>query len=157
MNTSLFDLFRPGIGPSSSHTVGPMRAARLFVDGLKQSGALPLAARVRVELYGSLALTGRGHGIERGIVLGLCGERPETVDPKTMAERISRIAKEGELPVHGERSIAFRLDGDITFHSDTTLPGHPNGMRFSAYASDSSVVDSRVYYSIRRRIRAGGR
>jgi L-serine dehydratase len=125
-----------------------MRAARRFVDELDHSGALPKLARIRIDLYGSLALTGRGHGTMRGVLLGLCGEQPGTVDPATMADRIAHISANQELPVAAIRSIRFRHDDDFVFHPATVLPAHPNGMRFTAYESNASILDRRVYYSV---------
>jgi L-serine dehydratase len=130
MKTSVFDLFKIGIGPSSSHTVGPMRAAREFI-GVAGGGA----AQVRVELYGSLALTGKGHATDRAILLGLAGETPAGIDP----DRIEATLE------------AFALSGpqvDIVFHYDMVLPGHPNGMRFTSYDGAGAVLRSETYYSI---------
>jgi L-serine dehydratase len=148
VHTSLFDLFKIGIGPSSSHTVGPLRAARQFAEGLAQSGALERVARLRVDLYGSLALTGKGHGTDRGIQLGLMGERPDSVDPATIETRIAAIAQSRELPLFGQRAVAFDPATDIVFHTTETLAAHPNGMRLTACDESGAVVDSRVYYSI---------
>jgi L-serine dehydratase len=147
MKTSLFDLFRPGIGPSSSHTVGPMRAAHRFVHELNRSGAMQRLARIRVELFGSLALTGRGHGTPGGVMLGLCGELPDTVNVETMAGRIAAIFADQQLQVAGGWPIRFRHD-DFVFHPETVLSGHPNGMRFTAFSGDASTLDCRVYYSV---------
>ena len=127
MKTSIFDLFKIGIGPSSSHTMGPMRAASVFLHGLDRN----LVTRVRAELFGSLALTGLGHGTDRAVLLGLAGESPETVDP-------ARQVSESELP------FAYEL----IFHRDQVLIGHPNAMRFSAFGADGQTVASAVYYSI---------
>jgi L-serine dehydratase len=148
MRTSLFDLFKIGIGPSSSHTVGPMRAAYRFAAGLAASGRLAGIARVRVELYGSLALTGRGHGTPRGIALGLAGEQPDTVDPAIIETRMAAIAGQSALALAGVRTIPFQMDGDVVFHGDLVLPGHSNGMRFTAFDAAGGVVEARVYYSI---------
>jgi L-serine dehydratase len=144
MQTSLFELFKIGIGPSSSHTVGPMRAAGRFVGGLD----LAAVERVRVELYGSLALTGRGHGTPRGVLMGLSGERPDTVDPAAIEARMAEIAERSHLPLAGGRTVAFDFDRDFLFHPEQVLPGHSNGMRFTAWRKDGSLIDSRVYYSI---------
>lgn len=127
MKTSIFELFKIGIGPSSSHTVGPMRAARAFLLGLN----LPLVHRVRAELYGSLALTGIGHGTDRAVLLGLAGESPETVEP-------GRLASVEALPFHF----------DLLFHRELVLPGHPNAMRFSAFGVDGTLLASDVYFSV---------
>ena len=143
MQTSLFDLFKIGIGPSSSHTVGPMRAARRFACGL----SLAPVQRVRVELFGSLALTGRGHGTPRGVLLGLCGEQPDTVDPAAIDERVAGITEQHRLPLAGTHFIEFQFERDFLFHPDTVLPGHSNGMRFTAYDGEGNETESRVYYS----------
>jgi L-serine dehydratase len=144
MHTSLFDLFKIGIGPSSSHTVGPMRAANLFVGGAEVGSF----RRILVELYGSLALTGRGHGTPRGILLGLCGERPDTVDPATIDSRVAEILERCRLPLAGTPPIPFHFDRDFMFHPEAVLPGHSNGMRFTAYDDSGNVIERRVYYSI---------
>jgi len=127
MRTSVFDLFKIGIGPSSSHTVGPMRAAHMFGT----SGA----ARIRVELYGSLALTGKGHATDRAVLLGLAGETPAGVDPDHIEDTLKRFEQTGP-PVQ------------IVFHYDMVLPGHPNGMRFTAYDAEGAVMRTETYYSI---------
>ena len=141
MKTSLFDLFKIGIGPSSSHTVGPMRAAYQFASGLAESGKLSRVARVRVDLYGSLALTGRGHGTPRGVTLGLSGERPDTVDP-------AAVQSGSTIPLAGSHPIPFNPETDILFHPESVLPKHSNGMRFTALDSAGETVESGVYYSI---------
>jgi L-serine dehydratase len=144
----LFDLFKIGIGPSSSHTVGPMRAAYRFADSLSRSGVIGNVAKLRVELYGSLALTGRGHGTDRGILLGLLGEKPEGVDPATIAARVTGIVEQKELSLFGKQIVGFQMTTDLIFHSDLILPGHPNGMRFSAWDAVGKELASRVYYSV---------
>ncbi len=148
MHTSLFDLFKIGIGPSSSHTVGPMRAAYRFAELLAQTGALENVARVRVDLYGSLALTGKGHGTDRGILLGLMGERPDTVDPASVAAQIAGIAEREELPLFGRRAVPFHSVDDLLFHKTETLAAHPNGMRFTAFGAGGEPIEERIYYSI---------
>jgi L-serine dehydratase len=148
MKTSLFDLFKIGIGPSSSHTVGPMRAAGRFARGLMDAGAAARVACLRVELYGSLALTGRGHGTPRGVLLGLSGEQPDTVDPSCIESRMAAIAERGEIVLAGVRRVPFQMERDFIFRPDQMLPGHSNGMRFTAYAVDGGTLDSRVYYSV---------
>ena len=145
MKTSLFDLFKIGIGPSSSHTVGPMKAARRFAQLLN---SFPEIERVRVELYGSLALTGRGHGTDRAIMLGLSGEEPDRVDPAEVAGIVESIRASGTLKLDGARSIPFHEANDIAFHMDLVMPGHSNGMRFVAYGPHASEVQRRVYYSV---------
>lgn len=148
MHTSIFDLFKIGIGPSSSHTVGPMRAAYRFLLSLSHAGLLSKVSSVRVELYGSLALTGKGHGTDRGILLGLMGHQPHEVDPALIDERIRTINVEGKLLLFGLRNVPFDSD-TIIFHKDKVLPGHSNGMRFTVLDGDGGVLESRVYYSTR--------
>jgi L-serine dehydratase len=148
LKTSLFDLFKIGIGPSSSHTVGPMRAAFRFATEIQKAGLLPRVARVRVELYGSLALTGRGHGTPRGVLLGLSGDQPDTVDPAGIAERMAAIAGQNQIALAGSHPVAFHMDDDFIFHPQLVLPRHPNALRITAFASDRSELANRVYYSI---------
>jgi L-serine dehydratase len=144
---SVFDLFKIGIGPSSSHTVGPMRAARLFADGLRASGALPRVAAVRATLHGSLGATGRGHGSDKAVVLGLLGETPEEVDVATIAEKVERVRATGELSLLGEHPLRFQPAEDVLFEREP-LPFHPNGMRFTALDGAGKVLASRVWYSV---------
>jgi L-serine dehydratase len=143
MRTSLFDLFKIGIGPSSSHTVGPMIAARRFALGLVESGLRARTSRVEVELFGSLALTGRGHQTDRAVLLGLCGEQPDLVDPESVEPRISAIQREGRLSLLGGRDVAF----DVTFRTDKALPRHPNALCFSALEGDQPLHHE-IWYSI---------
>ncbi len=147
MAVSVFDLFTIGIGPSSSHTVGPMRAARQFVLALQASGNLTRVTRVRVRLYGSLAATGRGHGSHRALMLGLEGETPEGTDVDGLPARVAAVIRNCRLNLLGERTIRFDPDADIAFERRGRLPGHPNGLRFTALA-DGEVIDERVYYSV---------
>jgi L-serine dehydratase len=148
VQTSLFDLFKIGIGPSSSHTVGPMRAAYRFAEGLARSEAIEKVERLRIDLYGSLALTGKGHGTDRGILLGLMGERPDSVCPETIESRISEINRRGELPLFRSRKLPFHASEDLLFNVRETLSAHPNGMRFTAFDSNGGVLDARVFYSV---------
>ena len=148
METSLFDLFKIGIGPSSSHTVGPMRAAYAFVEQLSKRGLLDNTGRLRIELFGSLALTGKGHGTDRGILLGLMGERPDRVDPATVSARVNQVVETCELRAFGCHTIPFEVEKDLQFLGSQVLPGHPNGMRFTAFAANGDVIDRRVYYSV---------
>ena len=148
MKTSLFEIFKIGIGPSSSHTVGPMRAAREFVVSLERSGVLPNVIRVAVDLYGSLALTGRGHGTDRAVVLGLMGETPEEVDPATIDRVMHAIRETRSLRLLRDREIAFDERSDLTFNSKELLPGHSNGMRFAAFDPAENRISDAVYYSI---------
>jgi L-serine dehydratase len=148
MMTSLFDLFKIGIGPSSSHTVGPMRAARRFVVELEAAGLLQATARVTAELYGSLALTGHGHGTDRAILLGLQGKQPDRVDPAAIDGIVTRVREEHALPLLGKHVVPFDEADDLVWHRAETLPGHPNGMRYTAYAPDGAVLREQIFYSI---------
>jgi L-serine dehydratase len=145
---SVFDLFKIGIGPSSSHTVGPMLAARRFALSLEQSGGLDRVARVRAELYGALALTGRGHATDRAILLGLCGEQPDTVDPDAAGRLVDRIRARGSLPLLGRRDLPFREADDLLFLGDRLLPRHPNGIRLTACDAAGGEIAAEEYYSI---------
>jgi L-serine dehydratase len=147
MHTSLFDLFKIGIGPSSSHTVGPMRAAHRFTETLSNHQLLEKVAKVRVALFGSLALTGIGHGTDRGILLGLMGKRPDEIDPSEMQGLVEGIRKSGVLPLFARHSVAFTSD-DLFFDKENVLPGHTNGMRFTATGVDGRTIATRVYYSV---------
>ena len=147
MAISVFDLFSVGIGPSSSHTVGPMRAARTFVLALDQDGLIDQVARIRAELYGSLGLTGRGHGSDRAVILGFEGETPEAVDTATVRERVAAVKASERVNLLGKHPAALTAD-DLVFNRREALPFHPNGMRFSAYDSDGSLMRSRTFYSV---------
>lgn len=148
MHVSVFDLFKIGIGPSSSHTVGPMRAARRFVERLETEGLLPRVARVKLELFGSLAFTGKGHGSDVALMLGLEGEDPRTVDIDTVRPRVDAITKAGRIRLRGVHEVAFSPKDDLAFHRREKLPLHPNGMRFTAFDAAGAQVLQRVYYSI---------
>jgi L-serine dehydratase len=145
---SVFDMFTIGIGPSSSHTVGPMRAARSFAQALEAAGTLGVTARVKAELFGSLGHTGRGHGSDRAVLLGLEGEAPETVDPEAIDARVAKIRADGSLSLLGARVVPWREAEALVFHRRQTLPGHPNGMRFTAYDAEDQPLTARVYYSV---------
>ncbi|MEV4479633.1 L-serine ammonia-lyase [Micromonospora coxensis] len=145
---SVFDLFSVGIGPSSSHTVGPMRAARTFVAGLKAEGLLADVTQVRAELFGSLGATGHGHGSDRAVLLGLEGEAPETVDTDTVGPRVAAIRQTRRLSLLGAQEIDFDPDRDLVLHRRRSLPYHPNGMTFAAYDSAGAQVRARTYYSV---------
>ncbi|HEY7049302.1 MAG TPA: L-serine ammonia-lyase [Jatrophihabitantaceae bacterium] len=147
MAISVFDLFSVGIGPSSSHTVGPMRAARRFAVGIADDGLLDQVTRVRAELFGSLGATGHGHGSDRAVVLGLEGERPETVDTSAIAARIEAWRADGRVNLLGKHEVAL-VDDDLVLHRRTSLPFHPNGMRFYAYSPSGEVLRERTYYSV---------
>lgn len=148
MKTSIFDLFRIGIGPSSSHTVGPMRAARRFAAGLDGTVGIENVSRVQAELYGSLALTGVGHGTDRAVLLGLLGERPEEIDPAAIDSVVEGIRETKTLRIFGAQPIPFEEQRDLLFHEKLVLPGHPNGMRFSAYDEQGRLLIAEVFYSI---------
>ncbi len=148
MAISVFDLFKPGIGPSSSHTVGPMRAAALFVSALRHGDFLQWTTNIKVELYGSLGLTGKGHGSDTGIMLGLMGFAPDTVDVDAVASTIEAVRKQGLLPLAGGRMMAFREDAQLIFHRRQTLREHPNGMQFSAYDAQGQLLCQEKYFSV---------
>lgn len=148
MALSVLDLFTIGIGPSSSHTVGPMRAARRFALALEEGGHLEDTASIRVDLFGSLGATGRGHGADRAVILGLEGEQPETVDPDSMMDRAEHVGAVGELHVLGRRTIAFRPAEHLVFHRLRSLPRHPNGMVFVALDQAGTPIAERRYYSV---------
>ncbi|MEU8259244.1 L-serine ammonia-lyase [Micromonospora sp. NPDC048999] len=145
---SVFDLFSVGIGPSSSHTVGPMRAARTFVTGLKADGLLADTVRVQAELFGSLGATGHGHGSDRAVLLGLEGDAPETVDADSVEPRVARIRAERRLNLLGTQEIDFDPDRDLVLHRRRSLPYHPNGMTFAAHDAAGNQVRARTYYSV---------
>ncbi|WP_420116348.1 L-serine ammonia-lyase [Micromonospora sp.] len=145
---SVFDLFSVGIGPSSSHTVGPMRAGRTFVTGLKADGLLHTVTRVRAVLFGSLGATGHGHGSDRAVLLGLAGESPETVDTDSVGPRVAEIRARGRLALLGTQEIDFEADRDLVLHRRRSLPYHPNGMVFSAWDAAGAQVRERTYYSV---------
>jgi L-serine dehydratase len=148
MALSVFDLFTIGIGPSSSHTVGPMRAARRFVERLEREGSIELTGKVRVELFGSLGATGKGHGSGGAVMLGLEGEQPETVEPDDVAPRVDKIRAGSTIRLLGKHEVPFHGDQDIVFHRLRALPKHPNGMLFTAYGADGSELAQRTYYSV---------
>ncbi|MFG1949088.1 L-serine ammonia-lyase [Nonomuraea sp. NPDC048826] len=148
MAISVFDLFKIGIGPSSSHTGGPMAAAHKFARGLHQDGLLGRTARVEVILYGSLGLTGKGHGSDKAVLLGLSGEKPELVDVDTIDERLAAMRESGTVRLFGERDIPFRVGEDLVFERKISLPEHPNGMRFTAYDEAGESLREKVYFSV---------
>jgi L-serine dehydratase len=149
MAVSVFDLFKIGIGPSSSHTVGPMRAAARFAERwLEEKGVLDNVARVRAELYGSLAMTGRGHGTDKAVLLGFTGEHPDTVDPDRIPGTLGQIRQSGRLALLGKHEIEFDEKRDLVFNKRQKLPFHTNGMRFSAYDADGNELATRDYYSV---------
>ena len=148
MAISVFDLFSVGIGPSSSHTVGPMRAARMFTERLRDDGLLPSVGAVRAELFGSLAATGSGHGSPKAVLLGWEGHTPETVDPIAVAGRVERVRSSGRLLLGGVREIDIDIDRDLLMRRGESLPVHPNGMRFTAWDPSGAEIASSVFYSV---------
>lgn len=146
----VFDLFKVGIGPSSSHSVGPMRAAGAFLGELQHKNVLEAVGRVQVDLYGSLALTGHGHRTDVAVLMGLLGEKPDEIDPDSIDAKASVIRDGGELLLTGSRRISFREDRDLIFNRTITLDAHPNGIRFQAFAADqgSTLLLSATYFSI---------
>jgi L-serine dehydratase len=148
MHISVFDIFKIGIGPSSSHTVGPMRAARRFAERLRDDGQLPRAASVKVELFGSLGFTGKGHGSDRAVLLGLEGEDPSTVDVDAIPARVARITEQKRVKLLGEREVDLDPAEQLVFHRREKLPMHSNGMRFTARDAAGAVLAERVYYSV---------
>ena len=144
---SVFDMFSIGIGPSSSHTVGPMRAALRFAQGLERDGLLERVAAVRVDLHGSLGATGRGHGSDRAVVLGLAGERPESVDPDAVPVLLERVARHRELRLLGRHPVPFEPAEDVRLLTPA-LPAHPNGMVFTALDAAGDVLARRTSYSV---------
>jgi L-serine dehydratase len=148
VKTSLFEIFKIGIGPSSSHTMGPMRAASAFAGSMREAGLLPKTVRVEANLYGSLALTGLGHGTDRAVLLGLTGELPEQIAPETIEPKLAAIRTAKRLQLAGVREIQFDEERDLLFHKDQTLPFHANGMRFRAFDAAGEQLAEQIYYSI---------
>ena len=148
MAVSVFDLFKVGIGPSSSHTVGPMRAARLFGLRLRSEGLLPQVARVHCGLYGSLGATGKGHGSDKAVLLGLAGLEPDTVDVDQVPTLLLDWRTRQELPLLGEQPLRFVEAEDLQFFKRETLPFHANGMRLTAFDAAGAELCTRVYYSV---------
>lgn len=147
MAVSVFDLFKIGIGPSSSHTVGPMRAARLFAQALERDALLTRTASVNVGLYGSLGATGKGHGTDRGVMLGLLGEAPDTVQPETISDRLAQIASTRTLALLGVHPIPFAPNEHIVFYRQA-LPEHPNGLKLRALDDTGAVLRESIYLSV---------
>jgi L-serine dehydratase len=148
MAVSVFDLFKIGIGPSSSHTVGPMRAARLFALRLQHDGLLPRVARLSCALYGSLGATGKGHGSDKAVLLGLSGHEPDKVDVESIPGVLAWIREQRAIPLPDGRTIAFDERNDLVFHRRETLPFHANGMRFVALDDAGAELANRCYYSV---------
>lgn len=148
MAVSVFDIFKIGIGPSSSHTVGPMRAARLFTERLLHQGLLTACARIEVKLYGSLGSTGKGHGTDKAVLLGLEGHDPENVDVEAIPALLEAIRATGQLRVAGQHAVQFKEKDHLAFYRRETLPFHPNGMRCIAYDAADAELLNRCYYSV---------
>lgn len=147
MNISIFDLFKIGIGPSSSHTVGPMLAAKLFVEDLSQRNELNKTANLRIELFGSLGATGKGHGTGPAVILGLEGNHPADIDPNYMPQRLQQIEQSGQLNIAGKKAINFQAEQDLHYIHQA-LPQHPNAMRITAKDPQGIILYSREYFSI---------
>ncbi len=145
---SVFQIFSIGIGPSSSHTVGPMRAARLFANELESDGHLPFVAKLTMELFGSLAMTGKGHATDIAVLLGMEGESPDKIDPNCVAEKMERIEREATLNVLGKHPIAFVVDEHLLFHKGKRFTFHSNAMRFRAFDARGDLLHSDIYYSV---------
>jgi L-serine dehydratase len=148
MTLSVFDIFKVGIGPSSSHTMGPMRAARAFVLDLERDGLLAQTREIAVRLYGSLALTGAGHGTDRAVLLGLEGHDPETIDPDRMETELARIRTSGKLKLASRHEVAFDEPMQLLFMKHERLPAHSNGMRFTALGTGGQKLREEDYYSV---------
>ncbi|MCO4698463.1 L-serine ammonia-lyase [Streptomyces sp. NPDC096538] len=148
MAISVFDLFSIGIGPSSSHTVGPMRAARMFARRLRNEDLLDSVTSVRAELYGSLGATGHGHGTPKAVLLGLEGDSPRTVDVESADERVEKIKDGGRIRLLGEHEIGFSFDDDLVLHRRKALPYHANGMTLWAYDASGAELLAKTYYSV---------
>ncbi|MGI9306185.1 MAG: L-serine ammonia-lyase [Gammaproteobacteria bacterium] len=148
MTASVFDLFKIGIGPSSSHTVGPMVAGRRFAAALERSGALAQTARVRAEMFGSLGATGRGHGSTKAVLLGLEGDAPENVDVESIPQRLAAINDGKRLMLLGKHRVNYAAREDLLMHKRKSLPFHPNGMIFRAFNESGEEISAVSYYSI---------
>ena len=148
MAVSVFDLFKIGIGPSSSHTVGPMRAARLFAARLRHEGRLDAAQRVLAQMYGSLGATGKGHGTDKAVLLGLLGFEPDTVEVDGIGAQLRRVRDDKRVRLLGEHEVAFNEKTDLIFYRRESLPFHANGMRFTAFDVAGAELLTRVYYSV---------
>ena len=148
MAVSVFDLFKIGIGPSSSHTVGPMRAARLFALRLEHEGRLAATTRVCSQLYGSLGATGKGHGTDKAVLLGLAGQEPDTVDVELIGSALKRIREAQRLALLGTHEIGFNEKTDLIFYRREALPFHANGMRFTAFDAAGAALSTHIYYSV---------
>src|SRR5271165_6635338 len=145
---SVFELFKIGLGPSSSHTVGPMKAAKAFVTGLARHGDIVGVQRIEVTLYGSLAWTGKGHGTDRAVLLGLAGCDPATVDPAAAEALVARAKRHGKLKLDGRHDIAFDAAKDIVFDTVTAPPRHPNTVSFAAFGPRRRRLFAETWHSV---------
>ncbi|MDI3324020.1 L-serine ammonia-lyase [Pontibacterium granulatum] len=148
MAISLFDLLKVGIGPSSSHTVGPMKAALLFVECLQESRLISNIARVESQLFGSLGATGKGHGTGSAFIMGLEGHAPELINPDIVDTRVEEVTRTQRIRLMGNHDVYFQANRDLVFHRKESLPYHPNGMSFTAWDADGNCLSHRVYYSV---------
>ena len=148
MSISAFDLFTIGIGPSSSHTIGPMRAAKWFIDGLVEQGVLTRVDRIKVELYGSLGATGKGHGSDKAVLLGLQGDLPESVDVDTVEQQLETIRSSKLISLNRDHVISIDEPQDLIMHRRETLEHHSNGMKFAAFNADGQELVNKIYYSV---------
>lgn len=148
MAISVFDMFSIGIGPSSSHTVGPMRAAHRFIEFLTEKDLLNSISRVKAELYGSLGATGKGHGSDKAVMIGLEGHLPEEVDPDIIPARLETIRSEKKIKLNGTTELKFNEEKDLVMHRRKSLPRHSNGMIFLAFDKDGNEIAKKTYYSV---------
>lgn len=148
MAISIFDLFKVGIGPSSSHTVGPMLAAGTFVASLEALGEIKNVTKMHVQLFGSLGATGKGHGSDNAVILGLSGELPSIIDPASVSDILQRVQEKKEISLNKGHIIAFDEKKHLVLHKRKSLPFHPNGMRFEAFDVNGKELHSAVYYSV---------
>lgn len=148
MCISVFDLFSIGIGPSSSHTMGPMRAALDFVESAETGGLLAGVKKIEAHLYGSLALTGKGHGTDVAVMMGMLGHSPESIDPKQVPAYVKAVTEKKQLAILKLQSVKFQFEKDIVFHTDITLPKHANGMMFKLFNEENNVLFENIYYSL---------
>lgn len=148
MTISVFDLFKIGIGPSSSHTVGPMLASKQFVDSLLDTSQIQSTQRVCVELYGSLGATGKGHGSDKAILMGLLGETPDQIDTDLIADKVAHIIANKSIHLGDRRFIDFDMENDLIFFRKKALPFHANGMKFCAFDSEEKLIYEAIYYSV---------
>ncbi|MEI6093017.1 MAG: L-serine ammonia-lyase [bacterium] len=147
MNISIFDLYTVGIGPSSSHTIGPMRASKFFLEKLIKHNFFDDTQKITIELYGALAATGKGHGTDKALLIGLCGFEPEKIDPEDIPSIVDKINLNKKLTLLGKREITFDPQTALIYKSMEQLPYHTNGMLFKAYNNDNKCIYEKTYYS----------